>query len=314
MGTKDTTQKRLEDFADIFADICNFALYDGKDVIKEDELETITAKDTYTVEQKIHEIERDVAKSWKHNSLHLSLIGLENQTDPDYKMPMRVICYDGASYRAQLSDDIKETFPVITLVLYMGTEKRWTAPKQLTDCFNFDEKLAPFISNYKINVIELAWLEDEEIMKFKSEFRNFVELLRDTRLGRKPQYSNIQLKHYHELLQLMRIMSGNKDYEYLLNQSNSKIMQNKLKGDEITMKKIVSLGFDEARQEAKAEGLAEGIAKGIAEGEAKGETKEKFATVKRMLKRGKSSLAEIAEDTDLPLTTVQQIQAEMQTA
>ena len=80
------------------------------------------------------------------------------------------------------------------------------------------------------------------------------------------------------------------------------------------MKKIVSLGFEEARQEAKAEGLAEGIAEGIAEGEAKGETKEKFATVKRMLKRGKSSLAEIAEDTDLPLTTVQQIQAEMQTA
>ena len=58
------------------------------------------------------------------------------------------------------------------------------------------------------------------------------------------------------------------------------------------MKKIVSLGFDEARAEAKAE--------------------EKFATVKRMLKRGKSSLAEIAEDTDLPLDTIKKIQAEMQ--
>ena len=45
-----------------------------------------------------------------------------------------------------------------------------------------------------------------------------------------------------------------------------------------------------------------------------GINEEKFATVKRMLKRGKSSLTEIAEDTDLPLTTVQQIQAEMQTA
>ena len=63
-------------------------------------------------------------------------------------------------------------------------------------------------------------------------------------------------------------------------------------GDELTMKKIVSLGFDEARAEAKAE--------------------EKFATVKRMLKRGKSSLAEIAEDTDLPLDTIKKIQAEMQ--
>ena len=68
------------------------------------------------------------------------------------------------------------------------------------------------------------------------------------------------------------------------------------------------------RNEAFYEGEAVGMAKGKAEGEAVGETKEKFATVKRMLKRGKSSLADIAEDTDLPLATVQQIQAEMQTA
>ena len=68
------------------------------------------------------------------------------------------------------------------------------------------------------------------------------------------------------------------------------------------------------RNEAFYEGEAIGMAKGKAEGKAEGETKEKFATVKRMLKRGKSSLADIAEDTDLPLATVQQIQAEMQTA
>ena len=301
MGTKDTTQKRLEDYEDIFADISNVLLYDGEDVIKENELETVTAKDTYTVEQQIHEVERDVAKRWRHHSLHISLIGLENQTDPDYKMPMRVICYDGASYRAQLNaEESKKTYPVITLVLYMGTEKRWTAPKQLTNCFKYDKRLSKFISNYKINVVELAWLSDEQIMKFKTEFRNFVELLRDTRLGRKPQYSPIQLKHVHELLQLMRIMSGNDEYEQLLNQTTNNLKQNKLKGDELTMKKIVSLGFDEARAEAMAEGLA------------KGEAQEKFATVKRMLKRGKSSLIEIAKDTDLPLDTIKKIQAEMQ--
>ena len=70
------------------------------------------------------------------------------------------------------------------------------------------------------------------------------------------------------------------------------------------MKKIVSLGFDEARAEGKAAGRTEGMAEGKAE--------EKFATVKRMLKRGKSSLADIAEDTDLPLDTIKKIQAEMQ--
>lgn len=302
MGTKDTTQKRLEDFEDIFADISNVLLYDGEDVIKENELETVTVKDTYTVEQQIHEVERDVAKRWRHHSLHISLIGLENQTDPDYKMPLRVICYDGASYRAQLNaEEPKKTYPVITLVLYMGTEKHWTAPKQLTDCFKYDERLSKFISNYKINVVELAWLSDEQIMKFKTEFRNFVELLRDTRLGRKPQYSPIQLKHVHELLQLMRVMSSNDEYEQLLKQTTNNLKQKKLKGDEITMKKIVSLGFDEARAEARAAGLAEG------------EAQEKFATAKRMLALGKS-LQDIMLITDLPMSKIQELQAEIKSA
>ena len=302
MGTKDTTQKRLEDFEDIFADISNVLLYDGEDVIKENELETVTAKDTYTVEHQIHEVERDVAKRWRHHSLHISLIGLENQTDPDYKMPLRVICYDGASYRAQLNaEESKKTYPVITLVLYMGTEKHWTAPKQLTDCFKYDERLSKFISNYKINVVELAWLSDEQILKFKTEFRNFVELLRDTRLGRKPQYSPIQLKHVHELLQLMRVMSGNDEYEQLLKQTTNNLKQKKLKGDEITMKKIVSLGFDEARAEARAAGLAEG------------EAQEKFATAKRMLALGKS-LQDIMLITDLPMSKIQEMQTEIKSA
>lgn len=302
MGTKDTTQKRLEDFEDIFADISNVLLYDGEDVIKENELETVTAKDTYTVEHQIHEVERDVAKRWRHHSLHISLIGLENQTDPDYKMPLRVICYDGASYRAQLNaEDPKKTYPVITLVLYMGTEKHWTAPKQLTDCFKYDERLSKFISNYKINVVELAWLSDEQILKFKTEFRNFVELLRDTRLGRKPQYSPIQIKHVHELLQLMRVMSGNDEYEQLLKQTTNNLKQKKLKGDEITMKKIVSLGFDEARAEARAAGLAEG------------EAQEKFATAKRMLALGKS-LQDIMLITDLPMSKIQELQTEIKSA
>ena len=61
-------------------------------------------------------------------------------------------------------------------------------------------------------------------------------------------------------------------------------------------------------QDNRYEAFAEGEAKGLA----KGEAQEKFATVKRMLKRGKSSLAEIAEDTDLPLDTIKKIQAEMQ--
>lgn len=70
-------------------------------------------------------------------------------------------------------------------------------------------------------------------------------------------------------------------------------MQNKLKGDELTIKKIVSLGFDEARAEGKAQ--------------------EKFATAKRMLALGKS-LQDIMLITDLPMSKIQELQSEIKSA
>ena len=54
----------------------------------------------------------------------------------------------------------------------------------------------------------------------------------------------------------------------------------------------------------------EAFYEGEAKGRAEGETNEKFATVKRMLKLGKS-LQDIALVADLPLAKVQELQAEM---
>lgn len=60
--------------------------------------------------------------------------------------------------------------------------------------------------------------------QYKPEFRNFVELLRDIRLGRTPQYSPIKSKHVHKLLQLMRVMSSNREYEELWNESSPNLI------------------------------------------------------------------------------------------
>ena len=79
------------------------------------------------------------------------------------------------------------------------------------------------------------------------------------------------------------------------------------------MKKIVSLGFDEARAEARAAGRTEGMAEGKAEGRAKGRAQEKFATAKRMLALGKS-LQDIMLITDLPMSKIQELQTEIKPA
>ena len=67
----------------------------------------------------------------------------------------------------------------------------------------------------------------------------------------------------------------------------------------------------EAYAEGEAKGLAKGLAEGVAQGLAEGDANEKFATVKRMLNLGKS-LEDIMLITDLPMSKIQELQAEMQ--
>ena len=121
MGQKDISEKVLEDFDDVFADIVNVLLFDGQQIIYEEELSNAKDKSQYKADDSlIHEQERDVTKYWNKGKIRLALCGFENQMVIDKDMPFRVIGYDGASYRSQLLGEEKERYPVITLVLYFG--------------------------------------------------------------------------------------------------------------------------------------------------------------------------------------------------
>ena len=151
--------------------------------MKEQDLES-AAKDTmFKADGKIHQQERDVSKFWKNGEVRISILGFENQTIQDTDMPLRVISYDGASYKQQLLDKkVKQRYPVATLVLYFGIEDKWTAPKHLLDCFKVPEELKPFVSDYKINVFNIAWLSDETIDMFKSDFKIVAKYFQTLRL------------------------------------------------------------------------------------------------------------------------------------
>jgi hypothetical protein len=63
MGNKDITEKQLEDYNDVFADIINVLLFDGKRVVGENDLEDVLAKSQFKDDGgKLHEQERDNAK------------------------------------------------------------------------------------------------------------------------------------------------------------------------------------------------------------------------------------------------------------
>ncbi|MGN0367497.1 MAG: transposase, partial [Wujia sp.] len=77
MGAKDATEKLLEDYNDVFADIVNTLLFEGKEIIKSDELENSKDKSQFkTDDDELHEQERDVSKYWTKGRIKIALCGL----------------------------------------------------------------------------------------------------------------------------------------------------------------------------------------------------------------------------------------------
>ena len=96
---KDTTQKELEAYNDVFADICNVAVFGGKEVLKETDLVPLpTESYTRNADGTTRQGFRDVRKADRRNGRYHLIIGLENQTGVDYTLPERVMGYEYASY------------------------------------------------------------------------------------------------------------------------------------------------------------------------------------------------------------------------
>ena len=141
------------------------------------------------------------------------MFGFENQTKKDKFMPFRIIGYDGAGYRGQLIEENAKVYPVITLVLYFGTESKWTKPVSLKESLDIDDRLEKFVSDYKINVFNLAWLTDEQINSFKSDFRIVAEYLRAMRTGKVEDWSRQKILYVSEILDLMRVISDDEIFD-----------------------------------------------------------------------------------------------------
>ncbi|MBR3732539.1 MAG: Rpn family recombination-promoting nuclease/putative transposase [Spirochaetales bacterium] len=286
MAEKDIAEKTLEEYNDVFADIANVILFGGEQVIKEDELEDAAPYSMYKIDDKLHEQERDCAKYWKKQKIRIALCGFENQTAQDRTMPLRVIGYDGAAYRAELTDDTQnELYPVITLVLYFG-ETHWTAPKHLTDCFTTDKRLKPFVSDYKINVVEVAFLTEETISQFNSDFRIIADFFRQSRLGHyNPSQDDIH--HADEVFKLMSVLTGDKRFDETYNEV--KVRYNGIEGGK-EMCKIID------------DFIAEGMEKGME----KGAYNAKVETAQNLRRMGMSS-EQIALATGLPENEINNI-------
>ncbi len=276
MNGKDITQKMLERYNDVFADIVNVLLFNGKKIVDEDALIDTPVDSALKIDGEIHSQDRDVAKYWKNSQINIALFGLENQTVPDKLMPMRVIGYDGAEYKKQVLEEnrYKKKYPVITLVLYMGYDRNWKYSNSLLDLLEVDDNLKPYVSDYRINVFEIAFLDREKIDLFKSDFRMLADYLYQMRTTDSYKGDESNVKHVDEILMLMSAMSGFKNIENIIKVAHERKVSN-MKGffelaEEKGLERGLELGREEGREEGLQLGRTEGIEKGLELGRTEG--------------------------------------------
>ena len=275
MGQKDITQKNFEAYNDVFSDIVNGTLFDGREVIKPEALVDAMAKSQYKADDNvIHEQERDVAKYWtdKNCYIRLALLGVENQLAIDTDMPLRVIGYDGSSYRDEMNQDeivIDEgtgkkhkirhkRYPVVTIILYFG-KVPWKKPLSLYDVLEISDDLKPFVNDYKINLIDVPRLTEGQVEKFTSDFQiiadYFVQLSKNNDYVPKDKI----IRHTDSFLKLMSVLTQDNKYVEM-----GRKISHEMEG--FNMCKVL----DKAEARGKAIGEARGMAIGEARGEARG--------------------------------------------
>ena len=148
----DTVLKNYWNDNEQFADIFNAVLFEGKQVIKPEELENEDTEESailmhrdYAESIKASRDNMKVSKKSTAYGIKLVMLGLESQEQIHYAMPLRIMGYDYGTYKKQYDSNAKQYqksdgldeeeylsrmkrtdkfTPVITIVVYYG-EKPW---------------------------------------------------------------------------------------------------------------------------------------------------------------------------------------------
>ena len=129
------------------------------------------------------------------------VIGVENQEEVHYLMPVRTMSYDAAEYERQARTIRKQMrrkkgitkaeflsgfgksnrlYPCVTIVLYYG--KEWDGARSLHEILDFAEipsKLKKYINNYPLHVFEISKLENTDV--FRTDLKQIFDYIRYSR-------------------------------------------------------------------------------------------------------------------------------------
>lgn len=282
MAEKDFTEKHLENFDDVFADLMNVLLFGGARRVAEKDLESGMPRSGFKVDGHFAEQERDAKKYWKNGEVRIAMVGFENQTREESDFVFRNIGYDGAEYRDQLRRraevrrenakrkkeakageavelrQVPDFYPVLTIVLYFG-ERKWTGSLHLKEHLGIPEGIAPFVSDYTVNLFDIAHLSDEQVEMFQSDFRYVAQFFVTSRKRKEGQPISFSInpehvKHVEEFIELMNAVTNSDKFSSM----PRFIEDNEIRGG----KSMWTILFDEAEARGEARGMAKGQVRG----------------------------------------------------
>lgn len=162
-----------------FADLFNTTVFGGKEVLNPNDLTEVDTDLSSTLKFNGHAetVQRvfDVVKKAAYG-IEFVILGLENQEEIHYAMPLRHMLGDALSYLKEYNEIVAKNrktnqlnssaeflsginkrerlHPIISLCVYYGDEK-WDGPLCLTDMLSIPEDCKELVSDYKMNLIQV---------------------------------------------------------------------------------------------------------------------------------------------------------------
>ena len=244
-NASDTTCKQLLRDEECFADLCNYAFFQGRQVIKpeelvsrENDLSTLIGNVDDPTEIKRY---RDVVRKAGIHGDYV-IIGVEHQSTFDKNMLFRILNYDATTYINQVESK-KEVYPVGSFVFYTGDEE-WKLPETLKETLkSIPSEMEPYINDWRLPVIDLKTMDARKLTNRR--LKDVVEISQSMFAG-----------SYEGLRENRKIETESFVMAATFTRTNIR-REDLPEGDEINMCKAMDQLFQRTRDERKLNTLKE---------------------------------------------------------
>lgn len=289
MGVRDITLKEYMSNPERFADVFNYAA--GKKMIHDPgSLKAIDTRELLTGNAGALERNRDILKEGVIQTDGMTaymILGIENQNNMNYAMPVRTMTYDALDYERQIAEKRKKNKgkytngkeflsglmkwdrlrPVVTVTIFWSGEE-WTGPRKLSDLFeNIPAEITDLLNDYKLNLIVPSEISD--FSSFESDIKQLIEVVASSESKEKLKELSYREEYRHLPAETASIINMLTNIKIEINEEES----------EVDMCRGMQEWLEEERTAGEAHGMAMAILDSVRKFVAAGMPFEKVADI-----------------------------------